>query len=149
VNIDNSNIRIATIDTMLSLYLAFIYTKRNYYDTDRILCMANFLFKIQQKNRLKQKGPLKRFTISCYGTQPTKQSMRKEKAEKFVELKDKRGTKEYEEWFLNYNPVKHNHIKENKPNRKTKKVRRNIKATAKRSSMKSIRKSFKKLFTPI
>jgi hypothetical protein len=149
VNVENSNIRIATIDTMLSLYLAFIYTKRNYYDTDRILCMANFLFKIQQKNRLKQKGPLKRFTINCYGTQPTKQSMRKEKADKFVELKDNRGTKEYEEWFLNYNPVKDNAEMKKKVNKKTKKVKKNHKKTAKRSSMKNIRKSFKKLFSPI
>lgn len=143
VSVDKSTIRIATIDTMLSLYLAFIYTKRNYYDTDRILCMASFLFKIQQKNRLKQKGPLKRFTINCYGSQATKQSMRKEKADKFIELKNKKDSKEYEAWFLNYNPTKD--MNKSKKNTKTKKVK---KAT-KQSTMRNIRKSLKKLLSPL
>lgn len=146
VVVENSKIRIATIDTMLSLYLSFIYTKRSYYDTNRILCMANFLFKIQQKNRLKQKGPLKRFTINCYGTQPTKQSLRREKADKFIELKDKRGSKEYEAWFLNYNPLKN--MKETKKN-VTRKKSKKVKQTVKRSNMRNIRKSLKKLLSPL
>ena len=43
-NITSENglqIKIATIDTMLSFYLAFIYSKRPYYDINRILCMAH------------------------------------------------------------------------------------------------------------
>jgi hypothetical protein len=98
-------IRIATIDTMLSYYLAFLYTGRNYYDVDRILCMAKFLFEVQQKNRLQQKGLLKRFSITCYGHQETREEMRAEKSSKFKELKDKRGSREFEEWFLTYRPV--------------------------------------------
>ena len=98
-------IRVATIDTMLSYYLAFLYTGRNYYDVDRILCMAQFLFDVQQKNRLEQKGLLKRFSINCYGHQETREEMRAEKSAKFKELKDKKGTKEYEEWFLTYRPA--------------------------------------------
>jgi hypothetical protein len=31
--------------------------------------------------------------------------MRAEKTEKFAELKDKKGTPEYEEWFLRYRPL--------------------------------------------
>ena len=46
-------LRIATIDTMLSFYLAFIYVDRPYYDKNRILCMCELLFDMQQKNRLK------------------------------------------------------------------------------------------------
>ncbi len=145
VIVDKSTIRVATIDTMLSLYLAFIYTKRNYYDTERILCMASFLFKIQQKNRLKQKGPLKRFTINCYGSQATKQSMRKEKADKFIELKDKKDSKEYEAWFLNYNPTKDM----KKPKKNTTKKTKKANKTTTRSSMKNIRKSLKKLLSPL
>ena len=49
VTIDNRKIRIATLDTMLSLYLAFIYTNRPYYQVNRILCMSQYLFKVQQK----------------------------------------------------------------------------------------------------
>ena len=91
---------------MLSFYLAFLYTNRPYYTefSDRILCMAKFLFQVQQKNRLEQKGLLKRFSISCYGHQDSIEELRAEKAEKFKELKNKKGTKEYNEWFLNYRP---------------------------------------------
>jgi hypothetical protein len=98
-------VRVATIDTMLSYYLAFLYTGRNYYDVDRILCMAKFLFEVQQKNRLQQKGLLKRFSITCYGHQESREEMRAEKSEKFKELKDKRNSKEFEEWFLTYRPI--------------------------------------------
>jgi len=103
--IQGKMIRVATIDTMLSYYLAFLYTGRNYYDVDRILCMAKFLFEVQQKNRLEQKGLLKRFSITCYGHQESREEMRAEKSEKFQELKDKRGTREFNEWFLTYRPV--------------------------------------------
>jgi hypothetical protein len=106
INIKGQKAKIATIDTMLSFYLSFLYTNRPYYNEffDRIVCMSKFLFDVQQKNRLKQKGLLRRFSIDCYGHQETVEEMRAAKTEKFRELKDKRGTREYEEWFLNYNP---------------------------------------------
>lgn len=106
IMIDGKKVRIATIDTMLSFYLAFLYANRKYYNIDRILCMSKFLFDVQQKNRLQQKGLLKRFSILCYGHQDSREEMRAEKAEKFKELQDKKTSKEYEEWFLNYNPGK-------------------------------------------
>ena len=97
-------IRVATIDTMMSFYLAFLSVNRTYYNKNRLLCICEFLFKIQQKNRLKQKGLLRRFSMNCIGTQPTLISMRQEKSDKYEELKDKRNTKEWEEWFLSYSP---------------------------------------------
>jgi hypothetical protein len=45
---------------------------------------------------------LKRFSIDCIGTQHTLESIRAEKMDKFKELKNKRGTKEYDMWFLKY-----------------------------------------------
>jgi len=101
---NEESIRIATIDTMLSFYLAFIYADRVYYDINRILCMSQFLFDVQQHNRLKQSGLLRRFSINCYGKQPTLESMRFEKTAKYEELKGKRGSREFEEWFLRYVP---------------------------------------------
>jgi hypothetical protein len=98
-------IKVATIDTMLSFYLAFLYANRDYYDKDRILCMSKYLFEVQEKNRLQQKGLLKRFSINCVGHQETVEEMRAEKTEKFAELKDKKGTPEYDEWFLRYRPL--------------------------------------------
>lgn len=100
----NTHIRVATIDTIMSFYLAFLYTNRPYYDIDRILCMAKFLFEVQQKNRLEQKGLLKRFSINCYGHQDTVEEMRSEKAKKFNELKNNRNSPEFQEWFLVYKP---------------------------------------------
>jgi hypothetical protein len=129
-------IQVATIDTMLSFYLAFLYANRPYYDKDRILCMSKYLFEVQEKNRLEQKGLLKRFSINCMGHQETVEEMRAEKTEKFAELKDKKGKPEYEEWFLRYRPLdgkeannktnKTNKTKNraNKPNIKTRKKRR-------------------------
>jgi len=104
LNIKGSKIKVATIDTMLSFYLAFLYANLPYYDTNRILCMTEYLFKVQERNRLSQKGLLRRFSVSCYGEQPTKESILAEKAEKFKELKTKENTKEYEAWFLKYVP---------------------------------------------
>ena len=105
ITIGGQQVKIATIDTMLSFYLAFLYSGRNYYDNNRILCMAQYLFEVQQKNRLKQKGLLRRFSINCYGHQQTVEEIRAEKAAKFMELKNMKNTKEYEEWFLRYRPL--------------------------------------------
>jgi len=100
-------INIATIDTMLSFYLAFLYIDNPLYNynPDRILCMSQFLFDVQQKNRLNQKGILKRFSLNCIGHQPTIEEMREEKAKMFKELSGKKGTKQYDEWFLRYKPA--------------------------------------------
>ena len=42
IHVHGASIKIATIDTMLSMYLAFLYANRSYYNTDRILCMAKW-----------------------------------------------------------------------------------------------------------
>jgi hypothetical protein len=103
---EGREIKVATIDTMLSFYLAFLYANKSYYNSflDRTLCMSKFLFEVQQKNRLEQKGLLKRFSITCYGHQETIEEMRAAKAEKYKELKKTNNKKEIEEWFLNYKP---------------------------------------------
>jgi len=95
-------IRIATIDTLLTLYLAFLYTDRPYFDDRRILCISEFMFKVQQQNRLKQKGLLKRFTINCYGKQKTLTDIRAEKSEKYEELLPYKGTEKWDRSFLRY-----------------------------------------------
>lgn len=101
---DGYDVKIATIDTMLSFYLAFLYADRDYFDTQRIICMSKYLFQVQQKNRLEQKGLLKRFSINCIGHQQTIEEMRAEKAEKFKELRNEKSSKDYDEWFLRYRP---------------------------------------------
>jgi hypothetical protein len=39
------------------------------------------------------------------GHQQTIEEMRAEKAQKYIELKDKKDSKEYQEWFLRYRPL--------------------------------------------
>ncbi len=99
-------VKVATIDTMLSFYLAFLYANKPYYNQfiERILCMSKFLFDVQQKNRLAQKGLLKRFSITCYGHQESVEEMKAEKAKKYKEFKKGNNKKMFEEWFLNYRP---------------------------------------------
>jgi hypothetical protein len=125
ITVDRDKVKIATIDTMLSFYLAFLYSDRNYYDSERIVCMAQFLFEVQQRNRLQQKGLLRRFSISCYGHQETVEEMRAEKAEKFKELKDhkKKQNAEYEEWFLRYRPADDLSLKEKKKEERKLKIK--------------------------
>jgi hypothetical protein len=103
--INNQNIKIATIDTMLSFYLSFIYSGKEYYNVDKILCMAEYLFNIQSENKFKQYGILKRFSVSCYGKQKTREEMLEEKAIKYEKLKKKEKTLEYQKWFLKYVPA--------------------------------------------
>jgi hypothetical protein len=97
-------IKIATIDTMLSFYLAFVYINSKYYDTNRILCMSKYLFEVQAKNRLAQKGVLKRFSTNCYGHQKTLKEFFSEKSYKFKKIK--KNSKEYEKYFLRYRTPK-------------------------------------------
>jgi hypothetical protein len=115
--------RIASIDTMLSFYLAFIYANRKYYDKERILCLSEYLFKVQQKNRLSQRGILKRFNSKCYGEQQTIEGILQEKNNMFKLLKNKKGTKEYESWFLRYVPGEKN-IRIPNPKHKSKHTRK-------------------------
>ena len=44
------------------------------------------------------------------GHQETIEEMRAKKTEKFAELKDKKGTPEYDEWFLRYRPTDNNNL---------------------------------------
>ena len=95
----------------------------HYYDPNRILCMSQFLFKVQEKNRLKQKGLLRRFSMNCYGKQETMEEMREEKSKKYMELKNKKNSKDYEWYFLRYLPREHD--KKNKPKNKKKSEKQN------------------------
>lgn len=133
-------VKIATIDTMLSFYLAFLYADKPYYNLflDRILCISKFLFDVQQKNRLQQKGLLRRFSITCYGHQESVEEMRAHKAEKYKNLKQSKNKMEFEKIFLNYNP---DAIKEKKEQDKsyklTKKTNKNKSKITKSKTTKS------------
>jgi hypothetical protein len=106
IRIQDRNVNVATIDTLLSFLLAFYYIDRPYYSQfrDRILCIAQFLFRVQQRNRLEQRGLLKRFSIQCYGKQKTVEDIRAEKTAKYREFSKDPNSVEYQMWFLKYVP---------------------------------------------
>lgn len=150
IHLDGKAIRVATIDTILSFYLAFLYSSDNFDNEykDRLLCMSKFLFDVEQKNRLSQMGLLKRFSLSCYGKQPTLESIRSEKAEMFRKLKNKRNGVEWEKWFLKYNPgEKTGRNKKSSAEKKTSASKKSVidktKTVRKRRKKKSTRKSKK------
>jgi len=142
ITMDGETLKIASIDTMLSFYLVFIYIDRPYYDVNRLLCMSEYLFRVQLKNRLEQKGLLKRFSIECYGTHHTLEDNRAEKSKSYKSLKDKkcnRGCKEFDVAFLRYIPGQ---VIEMKPP-VTKKTKQTMKKSRSLSRSKSRSKSKK------
>jgi hypothetical protein len=134
IKMSGQKVKIATIDTMLSFYLAFLYANKPYYNyyLERILCMSKFLFEVQQKNRLSQKGLLRRFSVTCYGHQESVEEIRAHKAEKYKELKKSGDKKVFEEWFLNYKPDEIN-LKNNKEKKQEKKEKKTKKRKTKKS----------------
>jgi len=140
IKTSGKSIRVATIDTMLSFYLSFAYVNRKYYKENRILCMSEYLFDVQQKNRLTQKGLLKRFTIDCYGEQLTMEKMRAEKSDKYKELKKSKKKDEFEWYFLRYIPSEIKLLKQKKNNRKTKTSKTSKTYTKKKRSNRKTKK---------
>ena len=125
IQIKNHVINVATIDTIMSFYLAFTYAETNYYHKERIMCMAKYLFELEQKNRLSQYGLLKRFGPKCIGKQETMENIRTKKTAKFTELKQKKNSREYEEYFLKYVPSENK--KEKSSQEKSKKKNKTMK----------------------
>ena len=102
IKVDNKIVNIATIFTMMSLYLIFIYNDNNDDIKNRILCTATMLNNIYLRNRTSKKGILRNYTVKCIGEQETFEDILLEKKKAFKEIK-KSDTK-YEKYFLRYNP---------------------------------------------
>ena len=133
ININGQKVKVASIDTILSFYLIFIYANRPYYDENRLLCIAEYLFKVQLKNRLEQKGLLRRFSVLCYGKQKTLEDMREEKAKLYAKIKTNeisRNSKLYNLNFFRYIPKEHYSTL----NKSKKNIKKRAKRTKKRKN---------------
>ena len=64
--------------------------------------MSEYLLQLQIKNRLSQKGILRRFTYNCYGYQKTLEDLRGEKSDIYNKLKLKKNFKNSKEYKLNF-----------------------------------------------
>jgi hypothetical protein len=102
IRVNNKTVKVATIDTILSFYLAFIYSDEYANDRNRLLCIAAYLFEVIAHNRLDQNGLLKRFNIDCIGSQKTLQEIKQERFKIYEELREKKDTLEYNMHFFNY-----------------------------------------------
>ena len=144
INIKKQEVKIATIDTILSFYLAFIYANHPHFEKNRLLCMSKFLFDLSEKHKTETNGILKRFSIDCYGTQNTLESMRAKKSSQFKKLKNDRNNKEFEMWFLNYTPYKlDNKTIINKNSIDIKNIRKSIESIKSTSNKSKIKKKSK------
>ena len=90
-------IRVATIDTLLSYYLAFMYAEVGHYKRNKIMCLAAMLMKVP----LDKTGLLKRFVPKCYGPVSTLQTIRKAR---YILRKKSRTSKQYKNAFFKYDP---------------------------------------------
>jgi hypothetical protein len=139
IKIKENEVNVATIDTIMSFYLAFTYVETNYYYLDRILCMAKYLFDVEQKTRLSQRGLLKRFGPKCIGKQETMENIRAKKTSRFLELKKDKKSKEFEKYFLKYVPSENTKSKKSETNKKSEKKSKKTKTEKKKStSLKSL-----------
>ena len=139
IKIQENEVNVATIDTIMSFYLAFTYVETNYYYLDRILCMAKYLFDVEQKTRLSQRGLLKRFGPKCIGKQETMENIRAKKTSRFLELKKDKKSKEFEKYFLKYVPSENSKSKKGETSKKSEKKSKKTKTEKKKStSLKSL-----------
>jgi hypothetical protein len=67
--------------------------------------MSQYIYDLQYDKLTKNEGIFKRFSKPCIGKQVTLKDIKDAKSHMFEKLKNKKGTREYEEWFLNYNPI--------------------------------------------
>tara|TARA_B110000503_G_scaffold72159_1_gene111704 strand:+ start:1883 stop:3457 length:1575 start_codon:yes stop_codon:yes gene_type:complete len=105
LNIQGQKVKIATIYTIMSMYLVFLFTNQSTFSESRLLCLCESLLIIYKKNRLKNKGILKNYSLKCYGHQETFEKIILKRNSIFEELKNNKNSEEYQKWFLRYNPV--------------------------------------------
>jgi len=109
VGIDKVFYRIATIDTMLTLYLPFIMVSTAVFPKEIITCLCNDLSDIAKECEPRAHGVLARFDRPCYGTQDTLADIRRKKDANFRRLKGKEDAASRKEWtyyFMRYEPRK-------------------------------------------
>lgn len=117
---------IASIPTLLQFFLSVLYAPAHFRESfpeQRFLCAADHLMELANNNiprRYKLLTP-----ISCIGKQKTLVDMRSEKSELYERLSKDKNSKEFLEFFFQYNPIELN-------------------KTQRRSMRSMLRKTFKK-----
>jgi hypothetical protein len=126
---------VGSVETIHRFLLAYTFASgkcagMRKFDQKRLLDVCGALLAVQAANRLAQTGVLRRYSESCLGPQPTLKDIRRQKTQKFREMKKRRGedpdpdpdpnrgmraqsvrrvpvrsASDYSRWFLNYDPA--------------------------------------------
>ena len=112
---DKVNLKIGTLDTILYYYFMFYYLDFNKELKNHLYCYCFILFYLQENYKVNNYKLLQRFNLTCIGIQTTIEDMIEFKSKKYQTLKNKKYSKEYKKYFLNYIPrktKKNNRIKQ-------------------------------------
>ncbi len=82
----SQTLRIATMDTMLSLYLSFVMSERTYYQRTALLCMAQYMIDRVAHLRSMSRPPLPPISLQCIGHQHTLRDIMRDKEVRFKKL---------------------------------------------------------------
>lgn len=72
-------LNLLTIDSILSMMYAYVFTSRTYYNIDKIKCVINILLNLQFKHLNSKKYIWRRFDLLCYGVQPQLEDVKRKK----------------------------------------------------------------------
>jgi len=103
IKINSFSVRVATIDTILAFYLAFVYVSGNDYNTNRLMCLSQQLHELHRNRHVSNKPIMRRYTLPCVGKQPTLRDMMVTRSKMHTTIKNKKS-REYMSWFLKYDP---------------------------------------------
>lgn len=78
----------ASVQTILSFYLAFVMTGRKYHDNKKLLCISRELTELAERLFVSSRPPFLGFPVLCVGKQPQREDMMAERNEKSAELKE-------------------------------------------------------------
>lgn len=104
-----NGLHIASIPTLLQFFFAVLYGTHHFLESfpeQRFLCVAEHLMKLANNNmsrRYKLLAP-----ITCIGKQKTLIDMRIEKSELYEKLRGDQKSREFLEYFFQYNPTDKN-----------------------------------------
>lgn len=94
-----NGIKIATIDTILSIYYALTFLNIKFFNNHKLLSYCYLLHNIKET-----KGICRRFYLPCIGEQQTMEDIRKERDIKYKLYKKTKSKKIYKEYFFQYKP---------------------------------------------
>jgi hypothetical protein len=97
-----NGLKIATIDTIMSIYYALSFLNIKFFDIHKILSYCYLLHNISTNV-----GVCRRFYMPCIGQQQTIEDIRRLRDKKYKIYKKNNSKKIYNEYFFKYNPKKY------------------------------------------